>query len=1053
MSIDMGTAIAYLDLDKSKFASGFKSALQDLREVGDESSKIGDKINSVGSSISNVGKGLTLGVTAPLIGAGTAATKFAVDFEQGIAKVSTVADTTVMSVDEIAKGVKGLAPAVGITVGELNDALYETISATNDTGNSLKYLEIAAKLAKGGFTTVNSAVNGATSVINAYGQQGAEAFQKVSDIMIQTQNYGKTTVDELAASLYNVIPTAAAAGISFEQVGAGLAAITAQGTPTNVATTQMRAAINAFIKPNEQMASGLGKVVEQLIKQGKISGENAQAFVDLNKASDSVVAKMAELKKAGLDDTKAGKERQKQYKELEKEYKNYQKAISGVSAEMGIQVLETQGLQGSLSLLSDSVGGSKNQLGEMLGSVEAVNATLQLTSETGMAKYKTSLEGINNSAGSTEKAFKIMNETTKGGFEGLKASAETLAISFGELIVPMLQTVVGWIQGVVDWLNQLDEGTKNTILTVAGIAAAVGPILILIGKVVSSIGSIIGIIPKLQAAFSLLATPPAGIILLVVAALAALALIIANLPTSLDKLNEKTAEQIKTITPWADEYAKAAGKISDVNNVIGAHGEKLSDIEENIKSTEAKITEIYQTALKDHGGLRQEDIASIQEYLRQLADLNTQKLEMYATNAAAVGQQILMEMQMKGELTDSELAELQKKLDNANAQLAEARSAAEQSEIQQLYAFHQQKGDVNSTAHQTELQAIISRYDELENEANGHYDQMATFLVNSNKDIDRVRNDGYGEMSKSNALYIAAWEKLEKRRKEINNMGWVEQQLHVGEMNAINAMQAELERKAADEMLGIYEKRNADADNAYLTHMAIAKAGGKELTETEKQTIRDILYAWAPVADQMEGEGKDAMLGLLKGMEGQIPELTGLADKSTYDILDSVKKGFDIKSPSKKMEKIGGQVTMGLKDGMHDKIPSLLDVARSIANSVLGAIKSMFGIKSPSREGKKIGQNIGQSIGSGLLDSIGYTRNAAKKLSEETLAALQSDGIELDGYGVSSGKTGGTPKGNNMGVGKNIHNEFHLHSGKPLSPLEAANEFERMTHRLAEEMQ
>ncbi|WP_031474657.1 phage tail tape measure protein [[Clostridium] aminophilum] len=132
--------------------------------------------------------------------------------------------------------------------------------------------------------------------------------------------------------------------------------------------------------------------------------------------------------------------------------------------------------------------------------------------------------------GSAEKMANVMNDNLAGQLTILKSQLQELAISFGELLMPSIRGIVGGIQNVVSWLNSMDSGTRRTIVTVALIVAALGPVLIMIGKVVSAIGTILTIAPKLGAAIQavkgafaafhavLLANP----IALVVAAIAAL---------------------------------------------------------------------------------------------------------------------------------------------------------------------------------------------------------------------------------------------------------------------------------------------------------------------------------------------------------------------------------------------------------------------------------------------------------------------------------------------------------------------------------------------------
>lgn len=281
MSINAGAVVSYLELDTGRFKSSLKSAGADLARFADSSESVSTRIGSLGSAFKTAGASLSVGLTVPLVGAGAAMAKFAGDFEESSNKVSTIADTSAVSMEELNKGVLNISNATGESASALNEALYQTLSATNDTANSLEYLEIASKAAGGGFTTTETAVDGLTSVMNAYGMKGKEAMQKVSDMMLQTQNAGKTTFGELSQSLYNVIPTAAGLGVKFEDVSAAMATITSQGTPTSVATTQLRQLFVELSKAGGDTSKAFKKVSGKSFKEFIAEGGNVQDALKL----------------------------------------------------------------------------------------------------------------------------------------------------------------------------------------------------------------------------------------------------------------------------------------------------------------------------------------------------------------------------------------------------------------------------------------------------------------------------------------------------------------------------------------------------------------------------------------------------------------------------------------------------------------------------------------------------------------------------------------------------------------------------------------------------
>jgi TP901 family phage tail tape measure protein len=113
-------------------------------------------------------------------------------------------------------------------------------------------MQVASQAAIAGVTDVETAVDGLTTIINAFGLDTGEA-QAVADSMFAAVKGGKTTFEELSASLFNVGPAAAAAGVSFEEVNAAIATMTAAGVPTAQATTQIRAAMVGLQKPSKEL--------------------------------------------------------------------------------------------------------------------------------------------------------------------------------------------------------------------------------------------------------------------------------------------------------------------------------------------------------------------------------------------------------------------------------------------------------------------------------------------------------------------------------------------------------------------------------------------------------------------------------------------------------------------------------------------------------------------------------------------------------------------------------------------------------------------------------
>ncbi|MGL4998341.1 MAG: phage tail tape measure protein, partial [Cetobacterium sp.] len=163
--------------------------------------------------------------------------------DKGIAKVNSLLQLSSEQTSAFKLELLGISEATGVWAGDLAEASYQASSAGVATANLTSFVTDATKLSQAGFTDVTTSVDVLTSVMNAYGKETYSAMQ-VSDMLVRTQNNGKTTVGELGKALYNVIPTAASLGVGLEQITGSIAQITMVGTPTSVAITQIATALN-----------------------------------------------------------------------------------------------------------------------------------------------------------------------------------------------------------------------------------------------------------------------------------------------------------------------------------------------------------------------------------------------------------------------------------------------------------------------------------------------------------------------------------------------------------------------------------------------------------------------------------------------------------------------------------------------------------------------------------------------------------------------------------------------------------------------------------------
>ena len=202
--------------------------------------------------------------------------KLASDFETAMGKVATIMDKSQVSVEDMGNALLDLSTQTGRGATELAEAAYQAQSASVSTKNTVAFVEQAAKLSKAGFTETATAVDTLTTVLNAYKLSESET-EAIADKLVQTQNRGKTTVDQLSQSIGQAIPTAAAYNVNLDNLLSSYVILTKQGINTANATTYLNGMMTELAKEGSKVSGVLksqtGKSFTELMGEGKSLGD------------------------------------------------------------------------------------------------------------------------------------------------------------------------------------------------------------------------------------------------------------------------------------------------------------------------------------------------------------------------------------------------------------------------------------------------------------------------------------------------------------------------------------------------------------------------------------------------------------------------------------------------------------------------------------------------------------------------------------------------------------------------------------------------------------
>lgn len=187
---------------------------------------------------------------------------------------------------------------------------------------------------------------------------------------------------------------------------------------------------------------------------------------------------------------------------------------------IGEVTIATSNADGSMRSLNDILADCRVAFSGLTESEKAANAE-SLVGKNAMSGFLALMnagEGdidklrgaIENCDGSAESMAETMQDNLNGQLTILKSQLEELAISFGDLLMPTIRKIVSAVQAFVDKLNSMDDSTRETILKVAALAAAIGPLLIVLGKTISTVGTALRGFSSLAKGIRLLSTRVGG---------------------------------------------------------------------------------------------------------------------------------------------------------------------------------------------------------------------------------------------------------------------------------------------------------------------------------------------------------------------------------------------------------------------------------------------------------------------------------------------------------------------------------------------------------------
>lgn len=246
----------------------YVKAMGESGKATESLNKRADGLQETGRKTAALGDSLTTKLTLPIVGVGVAATKMALDVDAVFTDMQALAGATAEEVESMRGEVLELAGETGKAPKELADALYFLKSSGLDAESAMEALTVSAKASAAGMGSTVDIADAVSSAMNAYAKSGLSAAE-ATDVLVATAREGKAEPAELAAQMGRLLPISSELGITFQDVGAGLAALSLSGNDAASASTLLSNIMSKLLKPSQQameLMQGVGIGLDDIRK-------------------------------------------------------------------------------------------------------------------------------------------------------------------------------------------------------------------------------------------------------------------------------------------------------------------------------------------------------------------------------------------------------------------------------------------------------------------------------------------------------------------------------------------------------------------------------------------------------------------------------------------------------------------------------------------------------------------------------------------------------------------------------------------------------------------
>ena len=981
MAVNMGTAIAYLELDTSKFTKGFASARNDLQQFNNSSASISTRMTGLSNAMVAVGSTLTKSVSVPLATIGAMALKTTADFDAGMSEVKAISGATGTEFKQLETKAIQMGAKTKYSATEAASAFKYMAMAGWDTSDMLSGISGVMNLAAASGEDLATTSDIVTDALTAFGLSAKDSSH-FADILAQASSRSNTNVGLMGETFKYVAPVAGALGYSAEDCAVAIGLMANSGIKASQAGTALRSLFTRLAKPTDTVAAAMEKYNITLTD----ANGNMKPLSTLMVEMRDRFSGLSEAQKANLAATLAGQE----------------------------------GMSGLLAIVNSSDADFKNltdSINNADGASERMAKTMQDNLKGSFTIFKSTVESAAISIGKklTPEVRKFIDTGTNlvKKFNDMSDAEKTNVVNIGKMatVIPLATLAGGKLLG---GLVNIGKGIVNFNAQASLLVQAIGLYRSGATSAALATGTWFSSLSSIGTGIMSFITNPAGAAVIGVAALTVA--LIAN-------------------TREMENYKKAGSKMSEEEQMLIDRTKELKQAYD--ESNKSKLDAIK--SANDESVAQQ----TLWEKLQGTVDANGRVLAGKEAYAQFIAGELSDSLGKEISIVDGQVQEYDKLKNTIQQVIEKKRAEAIQSAMQEQYSeaiqkqseavllYNQNLGKVETTkqrlkkAEQEAKKAVDDYTGSLElgtGKANPYYNTMLEAqgkveglkdkLNQQTKAVDDSREamEGYNQTvanyeGLSSALIEGDAQKISdallKIQYSFQTANTATRASLEEQAQTLNEKYEQMKQALADGATGVTEESVAQIK-------ALSDQANKELEaklEQDKNTLKtkfqqvgieapqSLIDSLASKSDTVQQTTMNILTNMANGVSIKKGELTTLFRQLGIDVPKSLVTQLAGMKPSVQQQAV--QLLMQLQNGEASQRPAVLqqmrDLGLKVDDSVANGIRGNTGkVKNESGKVGSAGHSEMQSKMNRTLKSPNVDRNTTSSASREASSAFSA---------------------------------------------------------------